>query len=833
MEFSLKNLAPSLKAIIIGKNQVRFEHLSLDSRAVFSPEKTLFVALVTKRNDGHKYISQLYERGVRAFMISDNSQIDFESFKEAGFLLVPDTLIALQELASIKRALFKIPVIGITGSNGKTIVKEWLAQLLFSDENICRSPKSYNSQIGAPLSVWNLKRGNTLAIFEAGISHPGEMINLQKIIQPTHGIFTNLGSAHDENFSSRLQKANEKIKLFLKAKKIFFCSDHSVVVQSIRENKIPLEKLVSWGSIKNQKKNLNTVLLIKKIGTSSSGSVISLKYKRKHFQLSTTFNDQASIENLLHCCLYMFENKFSFTEIQNKIQQLNPLQMRMELKKGINECTVLNDSYSSDVESLSIALDFLNRQAHHQKKTAIISDIVESGQQQKVLYTTIAKLLFEKKIDRVIGIGENIFEYKNLFKGKKTFYKSIEDFLRKYNSSMFMDEAVLIKGARKFQFEKIGLLLQEKSHDTILEINLNALVHNLNYYRTLIKKEVKVMAMVKAFSYGIGSHEVAGLLQHHGVNYLAVAYSDEGVELRKAGIKLPIMVMNPEEQSFHDLIEFDLEPELFSIGITGKFLSFIKDHKIKKIPGVHLKLDTGMHRLGFESGQIGELILKLQASTGIKILSIFSHLAGSDNPALDDFTKAQIRSFKVLSKKIISELKCNPLLHICNSSAISRFKEAHFDMVRLGIGLYGVGVTQEERNNLMLAGSWRTKISQLKNIGPGDTVGYNRAAKVNKKTLIATVPVGYADGFSRRLSQGVGEMYIKNQSAPVIGNVCMDMCMLDVTEIATSNNLNEGDEVVIFDSAESLFKLSQKLQTIPYEVLTSVSPRVKRVYTAE
>ena len=832
MEFSLNNIAVILNADCKGEKNVRFSAISVDSRTLSNPDRTLFAALVTSRNDGHKYIEKLYSGGVRAFLISSEN-INFKAFPGAGFILVHDTLKSLQHLAAYKRSIFKVNVIGITGSNGKTIVKEWLAQLMSVEENICRSPKSFNSQIGVPLSVWGLNEKNTLGIFEAGISEPDEMENLEKIIRPTYGIFTNIKAAHDENFVSRQQKADEKIKLFLGCRKIFFCADHKEIVKAISHNGLSQKRLVSWGKSGKKNKNLNTLLRITGIKGNGLGSTINAIYRNKKIQVAIPFNDRASIENAIHCWLYLLESKFPNRIIQERMLQLSPLAMRMELKKGINGCSIINDSYSSDVESLSIALDFLNRQVQHSKKTVILSDILESGKHQKELYSTIARLLQEKKIDRLIGIGEQISQHKRMFGCEKQFYNSTEQFVRAYSPAMFRNEAILLKGARKFGFEKISIQLQEKSHDTVLEINLNHLVHNLNYYRSLLRKEVKVMAMVKAFSYGSGSYEIASALQHHGVNYLAVAYSDEGVELRKAGIKLPIMVMNPEEQSFNDLIEYNLEPEIFSHHILDRFFVFLQEYDFKKFPGIHIKIDTGMHRLGFQEKEIPDLLKKLKLKSKIKVLSIFSHLAGSDSSLLDAFTQTQINIFKNQSEFLSAGLGYKPLFHICNSAAITRFPGAHFDMVRLGIGLYGIGIGAAEKKKLINAGVWKTKISQIKYLSPGDTVGYNRSATVHKPTVIAIVPVGYADGFSRRLSNGRGYMYLRGRKVPVIGNVCMDMCMLDVTDVVISENIREGEDVVIFDSSDSLKRLSQKSETIPYEILTSVSQRVKRIYVEE
>jgi alanine racemase len=832
LKFNIKKISLAINARFEGNENVNFSSVSIDTRTITEGNDTLFVALTSNRNDGHKYLREAYLKGVRAFLIS-NREILHDSYPEAGFLVVKDTLKAFQELAKFKRKIFKIDVVGITGSNGKTVVKEWLSQLISPQENVCRSPKSYNSQIGVPLSVWNLSKKNTIGIFEAGISEPDEMHRLSDIIQPTKGIFTNLLFAHDENFSSRNQKAIEKLKLFHGCKKIYFCADHKNIVHAITEQKISKSRLCSWGKSGKNNNLLNVALIIVKIISKENLTTIWAQYRKKKLTLIVPFNDKASIENAIHCWLFLLESGYKNRVIQERFLNLSPVEMRLELKKGINGCSVINDSYSLDIGSLSIALDFLNRQTQHQKKTVIISDISESGKKINDLYVDISKLLSEKKINRLIGIGKDISSCKNLFHCEKIFYQTTEEFIKDFSSSHFLNEAILIKGARKFEFEKIGVFLQEKSHDTVLEINFSNMIHNLNYYRSIVKKEVKVMAMVKAFSYGSGSYETAALLQHHGVNYLAVAYADEGVELRKAGIELPIMVMNPEEQSFSDLIEYNLEPEIFSMRILDLFFNFLKEHRIKKHPGIHVKLDTGMHRLGFTESEINELINRLKKNSKIKILSIFSHLVGSDTAQLDYFTQKQINLFKKISLLIANEIGYKPLFHICNSSGISRFPHAHFDMVRLGIGLYGIGTENEEKNHLLNSVVWKTKISQIKFLKTGDSVGYNRSGSIKGNKVIATIPLGYADGFSRRLSNGIGSVYIKNKPVPIIGNVCMDMCMIDITEVYNQFKINEGEEVIIFNSTTSLHSFAKKSGTIPYEILTSVSQRVKRIYLTE
>ncbi len=811
--------------ILTGNANTEINTILIDSRKLLFIDNTIFFAIATKRNDGHNYINDLYNKGVRNFVVSktpDNiSQLNY-----ANIIKVSDTLHALQLLSANHRKKFDIPVIAITGSNGKTIVKEWLYQLLCESKNIVRSPKSFNSQIGVPLSVWQMAPEHNLAIFEAGISETDEMDKLQAIIQPTIGIFTNIGQAHAENFLNSNQKIGEKLKLFTKVETLIYCSDYHDINERILSSGLGKKiKLFSWS--KKQESNV----VIQHINKNTRRTTIIALYENAVIEINIPFVDDASIENAIHCWVTMlclgYENEY----IQKRISQITSVAMRLEMKEGINNCSIINDSYSSDLNSLNIALDFLNQQKQHIKKTVILSDILQSGRTDDDLYTEISSMLVHKNIDRIIGVGKAISKNADKFQIEKNFYLTTSDFLNNINTSDFHNESILLKGARIFEFENISKLLQQKAHETILEINLNAMVHNLNHYRSLIKPTTKLMAMVKAFSYGSGSFEIANLLQFHRADYLAVAYADEGVELRKAGITLPIMIMNPEESSFDAIIQNKLEPELYSFRILKKFYEATSRYNLdtKEVFPIHIKIDTGMHRLGFEKQDLTELIAFLKGQKHLYIKSVFSHLAASDEAQHDDFTNNQIKLFSEMGKTIQAAFDYPVLLHILNSSGISRFPEAQFDMVRLGIGLYGISSEKEEQKLLQNVGILKTIVSQIKNIPKGESIGYGRKAIAVKNMKIAIVPIGYADGLNRKLGNGVGKMLVGGQMAPIIGAVCMDMCMLDITDI----NIKEGDEVIIFSDNVSINTLADNLETIPYEILTSVSRRVKRVYYYE
>ncbi|MFL5753437.1 MAG: bifunctional UDP-N-acetylmuramoyl-tripeptide:D-alanyl-D-alanine ligase/alanine racemase [Bacteroidia bacterium] len=817
---SLKTIAALLNSVPKGNAEREIKSIFTDSRTVSEAGSSLFIALVGERHNGHNYIADLYEKGVKSFLISD-AQFQTEAFPEAGFILVDNTLRAFQYIAAWRRNQFTIPIIGITGSNGKTIVKEWLYQMMREEHNICRSPKSYNSQTGVPLSVWQLNPEHTFGIFEAGISKAGEMEKLKRIIQPTIGILTNIGSAHDEGFTNTEEKTLEKLKLFHGCRQLVYCMDNSFVH----------EHLYRMGAFTWSKESRNADLFVSEINTDQGSSTLKAIYNDDLLELKINFSDSASIENAITCWATLLMLGYRQNSIAERMLQLHPVAMRLEMKQGINNCSVINDSYNSDLASLAIALDFLNQQHQHPKKILVLSDILQTGRSEKELYAEVAALIKTKGIHQFIGIGPVLGRNKNLFEEGSLFYQSTEEFIYGIHTVLlqqFANATILLKGARDFEFERINSLLQQKSHDTVLEINLNNLVHNVNYFRSKLKPGTKVMAMVKASSYGSGSYEIASSLQFHRADYLAVAYADEGVELRKAGISLPVMVMSPEVQAFEDIVNYKLEPELFSFRILHLFSEYLEQNNLSAYP-VHLKLDTGMHRLGFDEDEIEKLAEELKKNNRIKVTSVFSHMAASDEAALDGFTQEQVALFKDLSERISAVLPYPFLRHICNSGGIVRFPEAHFDMVRLGIGMYGVAVNDTEQQQLLNVSTLKTTISQLKQLEAGDTVGYSRKGKITKPTLMATVPIGYADGLSRKLGNGKGCMYVHGKAAPLIGSVCMDMCMLDVTGISC----NEGDEVIIFDSIDKLNAIAAVAESISYEVLTSVSTRVKRIYVQE
>ena len=812
--------------------------LLIDSRRLIHHEHCLFIALVSDRNDGHKYIDELYDQGVRCFMVSTLTH----SYPGAAFIVVPDTLLALQQLGAYHRQLFHIPVIGITGSNGKTIVKEWLFQLLNGDYNIIRSPKSYNSQIGVPLSVWKMAPGHDLAIFEAGISRPGEMEHLASIIRPTIGIFTNIGHAHDEYFKSQREKVREKLKLFTGARTLVYCSDHQLITDCLHaDTAFANLETFTWS------RTHNADLEISGVSKENGNTRIRAQYKTEPITITIPFTDEASIENAIHCLAteIVLEDPSRVTCHASRYESLFPIAMRLELREAINHCSLINDSYNSDINSLSIALDFLNQQNQQKKKTIILSDMLQTGRDKGELYLEIASMLASRNISRIIGIGRDIVKQADKFSMQRSFFTTTDEFLRHFPVSSFQNETILLKGARLFEFEKISQALQMKAHETVMEINLDALIHNLNHFRSGLNPGTRMMAMVKAFSYGSGSYEIANVLQFHRVDYLAVAYADEGVELRKAGIHLPVMVMSPEEQSLDTLLKYNLEPEIYNLHI----LRLLEEAMLRNQTStqqevrIHIKLDTGMHRLGFVAGELEPLLERLKQNQNLRVQSVFSHLAASEDPQEDHFTRRQIGLFSEMSSRITSMLDYSVLRHILNSAGISRFPEAQFDMVRLGIGLYGVGSTPEEQSRLRNVSTLKSVITQVKQIPAGETIGYNRKGKTEKDTVIAIVPVGYADGLNRRLGNGRGKLYIHGKAFPIIGNVCMDLTMIDITEMEEGHashvtrhdlpNLHEGTEVVIFGDLHPVAELAREIGTIPYEVLTGISRRVKRIYYYE
>ncbi len=800
-------------------------YLLIDSRKLLWPARTLFFALKTKQNDGHRYIEELLRKGVRSFVVENVPDKLLSEYPDACFIKVENTLSALQALAAEHRSLFSYPVVALTGSNGKTVIKEWLYQSLCEKHHIVRNPKSYNSQIGVPLSVWLMTDRHEMGIFEAGISRPGEMHRLQKILQPDTGIFTNIGPAHDEGFASRREKILEKLELFTGCHSLIYCIDYQSVHDEIMDwhHDHPTVRLFSWG--RDSRAGMQVV------GQEREGNstLVSLMVGGDRMMLSIPFHDDASVENALHSAAFMKHAGYDDAFIIRRIAVLQPVAMRLEMKEGVNNSTIVNDSYNSDLHSLAIALDFLGSQTPNKKKALILSDILQSGIPPEVLYTEVASLAGSGDVERFIGIGPEISSQADKFTMPATFFKDTEDFISNVDFSAFRDEAILLKGARVFGFERISNLLQQKDHQTILEIDLDGLTHNLNVFRSVLAPGVKVMGMVKAFSYGSGSVEVARTLQYHQVDCLAVAYADEGKTLRQGGVHVPIVVMNPEVRSFDTLFSYGLEPEIYGFRLLRRFMEAIDklpDGKRQERFPVHIKLDTGMHRLGFMANQVADLASALKNHPYIRVASVFSHLAASEDTLQDPFTKKQVAMFSDLCQALESALGYPFNRHICNSAAISRFPEAHFDMVRLGIGLYGVSGDPEVQALLWHVSSFRSVVSQVKQIAKGDTVGYNRAGVAGKDMTVAIVPVGYADGLNRRLSNGRGKLMVNGRKAPIVGNISMDMCAIDVTGI----NVKEGDEVIVFGGEMPVTEMARDLGTIPYEVFTSVSQRVKRVY---
>jgi len=814
-------LAEIVQGKVIGDSGFTIRNVITDSRFPVSGNGSLFIALVGPNHNGHEFIDDLYQlRNVKAFLVEPD-EVSYSNYPNATFVEVDDTLQALQKLAAYHRNRFVYPIIGITGSNGKTMVKEWLNQLLSPEYQIVRSPRSYNSQVGVPLSVLQMDDHFDLAIFEAGISKPGEMVKLQPIIDPTIGIFTNIGMPHQENFDDIDEKVNEKLKLFREVKTLIYCKDHAAIDSIIRGNTLLADnQLLTWGQSPASKVQVKSIQRV--VGKTQ----VKIRYSQQDFTLSIPFTDAASYENAMHCVTTMLLLGYSVQDIDKRLHTLQPVAMRLELKEGINRCSIINDSYNSDLGSLAIAIDFLMQQKQHNRYVVILSDILESGYAPEQLYSRVAQMLKDKGVDLLIGIGPEISRYDYAFEVEAEFYSSTHEFLLDLKRKEIRDAAILIKGSRKFHFEQISTLLERKVHRTTLEINLNAIAHNLNYYRSLLDPGVKLMAMVKAFSYGSGSYEIANLLQFQRVDYLGVAYTDEGVALREAGITLPIVVLNPSFGTYELMVEFNLEPEIYSLTGLKEFINVLNRVGVSSY-GVHVKIDTGMHRLGFTPDQFDELINIFTLTNSVRVKSIFSHLAASDEPHHDQFTQHQIATFKQASEILINALGYQPLRHILNTGGIERYPEAQFDMVRLGIGLYGISPTFSDK--LIHISTLRSKVIQVKHIQPGETVGYSRKGVVDKPTTVVTIPIGYADGLSRMLGNGNYSMMLNGVLVSTIGNISMDTCTLDATGV----DVNEGDEVVVFGQHPTISNMAKAMGTIPYEVLTSISQRVKRVYFQE
>ncbi len=813
----LSKIATILNSGLEKLPDVDIQWLLTDSRSLSFPSETLFFALKTERNDGHKYISELYRQNMRYFVVSE-LPTDAKNMPDAVFLKVENTLSALQKLAAAHRSLFNIPVIGITGSNGKTMVKEWLYQLLSDDFRIVRSPRSYNSQIGVPLSVWSLSENSELGIFEGGISQMNEMENLQPIIQPTIGIFTNIGDAHQEGFGGLKQKADEKVKLFTDAEVLIYNSDEKLIEISIVQAGLKA-KLFSWGKKKDAELQ---VLKVEKNSTAK----IDLKYKNQSFSVEIPFTDDASIENALQCVCVLLYFDFPKEIIAQKLLKLEPVAMRLEVKEGTNGCQIINDTYNSDLNSLAIALDFLSRQSSRRElsRTLILSDILQSGFTADELYAAVSELVKTKNIQKIIGVGSEISKQADKFTtAEKYFFNDTDDLLKSPLMREFKNESILLKGARSFHFEDVLARLEQRVHETTLDVNMNALINNLNYFRSKLRPETQMMCMVKAFAYGSGSVEVARILQNNRCDYLAVAVGDEGAELRREGIRVPIVVMNPEKSAFDTIFDNKLEPEIYSFGLLKSFIVSAEKLALTDYP-IHIKIDTGMHRLGFELRDMPELIKVLKNQNQVKVRSVFSHLVGSDSAEFDDFTHQQLQTFTTCADELSKAFSHKILRHVLNSAGIERFPEYQFDMVRLGIGLYDVSVLPDVK--LEIVSTLKTIILQIRDVKAGETVGYSRKGVLTCDSRIGVIPIGYADGFNRRLSNGLGEVWVNGHRAKVVGNISMDISMIDLTGIPAE----EGDSVEIFGENITIQEIADKLETIPYEILTSVSRRVKRVY---
>lgn len=836
MTYTIQQIQQALKARWLQKidPEANVEQLLLDSRSITAPRTALFFALSGQRHDGHRFLTDCYRAGIRNFILC--REVSLDGMPDANVLLVPDSLLALQALAAWHRAQFRLPVVGITGSNGKTMVKEWLHQLL-PREKMVRSPKSYNSQIGVPLSVWQIGPEHRLGVFEAGISQMGEMERLARIIRPDIGLITNLGPAHREGFPSESVKLQEKMRLFESAKTLVFCADHSEISAAAkawaaaRKGRL----LLSWSrtgqDVAIQFSGFKTQLggRVKfRIATAASAQGLQKNRQFQHLNavLEIPYSDAASIENACHCITLLLALGYPLSVFSRRLKHLEPVEMRLELKAGINNCTIINDAYSNDLASLRIALHFAQQQSRDGQITLILSDFLQTGQRKDQLYQQVAAGLLEHHVQRLIAIGPDtgaLLRAKLPTDFNASFYPDTDAFLQNLQAHDFNADLILIKGARLFAFERIAQRLEQKAHKTVLEVNLGAVVHNLNVYNRLLTPGTKMMVMVKAAGYGSGAAELGRLLEFHKVDFLGVAYADEGIELRQAGVQLPILVLNPEPAGFDAMLRHRLEPEVYSLNLLDQLLHFAGKNRAMAI---HLKLDTGMHRLGFSKNDLPALLERLGNHPNIRVQSVFSHLAAADNPVHDAFTHAQARAFAGMYKKIAAGLHYRPLRHLANTGGMVRFPEYQFDMVRLGIGLYGIDSCGLQ-DQLQVVNTLKATISQIKEIPAGETVGYNRNGPITRLSRIATISIGYADGLLRLAGNGRYSVLVHGRLAPTVGNVCMDMTMVDVTGIPTAS---EGDEVIVFGEHLPVQTLANCLQTIPYEVFTNISGRVKRVY---
>ena len=805
------------KASAVATPNASISELCFDSRKIYHPKETLFFAIKTELNDGHLFIEELIERGVENFVITTPIE-HYTSHPSCNFIQVEDAVVALQEIAIHHRDKFNIPVIGITGSNGKTIVKEWLSQMLSGEYVVVKSPNSYNSQIGVPVSVWQMREQHTIAIFEAGISQGGEMERLEKIIRPTIGILTNIGEAHSRFFNSHLHKLEEKLKLFAQSDVLLYCNDQKEVCDTLARPEYHHLTKISWG--------FNGDATYSMTERDIQGDVTLLKVNGQPLRIP--FIDAASIENALQASVLLLHLGYSIEHVNRKLNELTPLAMRMEIIEAQEQSIIINDTYSLDINSLKIALDFLSSQSKCSKKCLIISDFEQVNSLSKEEYVQLMELLKQNGITRLMAVGSGFYRNQSYFTIAEQFFcHTTEELLAHLHSIAFFQETILIKGARSFHFEKIVDLLQLRTHKTILNISLPAIIDNLNYFRSLIHPQTKVVAMVKALCYGLGDAELINELCYHNIDYLAVAYADEGIHLRKRNIKTPIIVLGAEAHSFETMIHYELEPEIYNLHYLCLLGKVLDKHPEIDTFKIHIKIDTGMHRLGFDPQEIDDLLKLLQDNPKIKVASLFSHLAAAEDPQEDQYTCSQINIFKETTEKMIAQLGYPILRHLLNSSGIVRFPEAQFDMVRLGIGLYGYTPIAESKAHLQSPVTLKTLVTQVKRLKQGESIGYNRSFVAQQEMEVAIIPIGYADGYPRSLSNGKGKVWIKQQLMPTIGKISMDMTIIDVTGL----HVAIGEEVIIYGEQIPIEEIAHEAGTIPYELYTSISKRIPKVYT--
>ncbi|UEQ75116.1 bifunctional UDP-N-acetylmuramoyl-tripeptide:D-alanyl-D-alanine ligase/alanine racemase [Chryseobacterium arthrosphaerae] len=812
MNYTVQHIAEITNAQVIGDGNLMIRNIAYDSRIIYSTKNTAFIAINTHKNSGEKFIESAIDRGI-GVIISEHYDPEYNN---VTWIIVENSVDFLQKLARYHFENSHIQSIGITGSNGKTILKEWLYQCLWNEFPTVKSPKSFNSQIGLPLSLLQINSNHKLGIFEVGISKPDEMEKLEHIFHPQIGLLTHIGTAHAANFSSEEQLIDEKIRLFKDSEVIIYNGDNSSVDQKIKKS-YSGRKLISYGFKKE-----NNVFIKNNISRDEN---IIVEYFGEEISFPAHQRDEATLTNAMALITVLKELNIENKKIVEKINLLKAVEMRLESIEGIKGNIIIDDSFNLDLDSLKTALQFL-KEYNKSKKSLVLTDIVGVNVNSQELYEEVSELVNEQRFDSVFLIGDEISKFSELFKAKTYTFIDTKELIESKHLTEIENQIILLKGARKFEIEKLKDILELRKHDTVLEVNLNAILHNINYHKSLLKPGTKMMAMVKANAYGLGSFEVSEFLQHHHIDYLGVAYVDEGVELRKKGITTPIIVMNPEQHSYQTIIEYDLEPEIYSFRVLELFYEAVQKSGYDKKYPIHIKLETGMHRLGFKDFELDQLSETLSGKN-LKVQSMFSHLSSSDMPEERAFTLKQFEVFERNSSYLIEKLGYTPIRHILNSSGITSYSDHQYDMVRIGIGMLGESSDNEIQKQLQSVVSFKTVISQISMVEGGESVGYSRRYKADHLTRIATVPVGYADGIPRLIGNQVGSLGVNKTLAPIVGNICMDMMMINVDNIP---NVKEGDTVTVFNAKPSLKEFAGYCKTITYEVLTSISPRVKRIY---